>query len=204
MSSFRTIFKATVLVSTLAIVFVGPAMGQSTPANPYGLEIGQTPAVQIAAQYDITHANAPPGGCGCFWMQGGGGQLEFALGTKLSLVADLHATKASSINGTDENISVFNDVFGARYSRRHYGRLTLYGQAMAGMSEVFSNYPIYKNGLLSFATQAGGGADYRLTRRYSFRVAEIDWINSKAINGSNNRQNNIRFSSGVSVRFNVR
>jgi outer membrane immunogenic protein len=167
----------------------------------YGVEQGQIPVIQLGLQYDATHANAPPsGGCGCFWMQGGGVQLDFTLYRNWSAVADLYGAGASQINGTSERLSIFNYVFGPRYSLWNHTKWTPYGQALAGGSEVFSNYSAYGAGRNFVAVQVGGGVQYRVSRYISVVPVEANWVYSRAVNNVNTQQNNIRLGAGITFR----
>jgi hypothetical protein len=40
-----------------------------------------------------------------------------------------------------------------------------------------------------------------MTRRFTIRVAELDYFLTHFDNGSNNRQNNVRLSAGLIVSF---
>lgn len=189
------------LVSLAASPFL---KAQALPDQRYGLEAGQTPAMEIGFQYQATHANAPPTDCGCFWMQGGGLQLNFAVHPRWSIAVDLDGANAARINGTDERLSLFNYVAGPRYSYRTHSRFTPYAQALAGGSEVFSNYVVYGSGRNVFAAETGGGLEYRMNRRLAIIPIEADWVFSRALNGVNTRQNNTRLGAGIAVRMGPR
>jgi outer membrane immunogenic protein len=195
---FSTTMMSVALVSTMA-------HAQERTNEPYGVEQGQTPVLQLSLQYDATHANAPPsGGCGCFWMQGGGMQLDFTIHRNWSAAADLYGAGASQINGTDERLSLFNYVFGPRYSLWNHTRYTPYAQALFGGSEVFSNFTAYGKGRTFFAAQVGGGLQYHLNRFLSVVPVEANWVHSQAVNGVNDRQNNLRLGAGITFRIGPR
>jgi len=202
-SSFK-LFSTTITAATLAF-FCATIHAQVNAKDPYGVEQGQTPVLQLGLQYDATHANAPPsGGCGCFWMQGGGMQLDFTIHRNWSAAADLYGAGASQINGTDERLSLFNYVFGPRYSLWNHTRYTPYAQALFGASEVFSNFNVYGKGETSFAAQVGGGLQYHVNHFLSIVPVEANWVHSQALNGVNTRQNNIRVGAGITFRVGPR
>ncbi len=188
-------------LTAMVTMWAGMALGQRAE---YGLEQGQIPVFQVGVQYDATHANAPPSGCGCFWMQGGGLQFDFTLKHDWSALADIYGAGASKINGTDERLSIFNYVFGPRYSLYNRSKYTPYAQALVGGSEVYSNFDIYGKGRTFFAAQAGGGLDIRLSRHVSVVPVEANYVYSEALNGVNSRQNNLRLSAGITFRIGER
>jgi hypothetical protein len=77
----------------------------------------------------------------------------------------------------------------------------LIGVANANGSLVEGNTPAAKNSTLNFASQVGGGLDYRLSPRFSLRIAEADYFLTTTSNGVNDHQNNLRVSSGFAYRF---
>jgi outer membrane immunogenic protein len=203
MTSFSKLFSVTMTAAVLAF-FSAIAYAQTKADNLYGVEQGQIPVLQLGLQYDATRANAPPSGCGCFWMQGGGLQLDFTIHRNWSAVADLYGAGASKINSTDERLSIFNYVFGPRYSLWNHTKYTPYVQALAGGSEVFSNYNAYGQGRNFIAVQVGGGLQYHLNHFLSVVPVEANWVRSQAVNGVNDYQNNIRVGAGMTFRVGPR
>jgi hypothetical protein len=47
----------------------------------------------------------------------------------------------------------------------------------------------------------GGGLDLRVNRRFSVRLAEVDYLLTTVHNDTNNHQNNLRISAGAILRF---
>jgi hypothetical protein len=47
----------------------------------------------------------------------------------------------------------------------------------------------------------GGSLDVRANRRFSVRLAEVDYLLTTVHNNTNNHQNDLRISAGVVVRF---
>ena len=179
----------------------GIAHGQASGEAAYGLEIGQAPLFQISAQYQATHANAPPGQCGCFWMQGGGVQVNLSIRPAWSAMADVYIGRSGQINGTDEQINIFNYMVGPRYTLRRASRYTPYAHALAGISHVTSNYVVYSANNNNAAAELGLGVEFYLTPKISAVPAEGDWVFSHALNGVNTHQNNSRIGFGVVYRL---
>ena len=47
--------------------------GNAQKVSPkYGLDNGETPQYEVPLYFQLSHANAPPGGRGSFWMTCGG------------------------------------------------------------------------------------------------------------------------------------
>jgi hypothetical protein len=177
------------------------AGAQAVPAaSLYGVGPGRTPFFELGLQYEATHVNAPPSACGCFWMQGGGMQLAYPVDARWAVAADLSGANAADVNGLKQRLSTFNYVFGPRFSLRSYRALTPYAQAMAGASEVFSNYAIYGHGRTYFAAMGGDGLELRLSHHLSLVPLEANYIYSRADNGVNQHQNSLRIAAGINLR----
>ncbi len=202
-NSFRKLLN--LLPLALLTLATANASAQSLPANDrHGLGLGQTPVLEFGLQYQATRVNAPPAQCGCFWMQGGGLQLAFTVHPRWSVVADLSGANATNVNGVEQRLSTFNYVFGPRFSLRTHRALTPYLQGLAGASEVFSNYALYGHGHNSFAAMGGGGVEFRLSDHLSLVPLEANYIYSRAPNGDNSHQNNLRIGAGINFRLGER
>lgn len=180
-----------------------PAAAQLQSTHVFGLDPGQTSAVDLELHYAFVHANAPPAQCGCFSMNGGGGTLAINMLHGLSLVADLTAAHASQINATTQNLTVFDYLGGLRYSFRTSSRFTPYAQALLGGSEELSNLA-FVNNKSAFAASTGGGLSRRLSRHVAWNLVEADYIYSRLPNANNNRQNDLRVSTGIIFRIGPR
>ena len=189
------------LFSLFLLFAVTVARAQNTAEAPYGLGSGQAPVLQVGVQYQATRANAPPGQCGCFWMEGGGVQANLSVRPNWSAMFDVYYGSNSKVNGTDEQLSIFNYVLGPRYSYRTTTRYTPYAQVLAGASHVSSNYVVYSSNNTFLAAQLGAGVEANLTPHISAVPLEADWVYSRAVNGVNTRQNNLRVGVGVVYRF---
>jgi outer membrane immunogenic protein len=179
------------------------ALGQGAPVKPFGLDRGQTPVVEVGANFVFLHANAPPAACGCFSMYGGGGTFVVNAPHGFGFVADLAATHASKVDGTTQNITVFNYLFGPRYTYRSGSRFTPYVEGLVGGSNETSNY-MYVQNVSALAAGGGGGLSTRINRRIGWTVVEADYIYSRLPHAVNTRQNDLRISSGFTFRFGPR
>ncbi len=194
-------------IKAIAMLAVGMfplhSRAQARSTAVFGLEPGQTSAVELGFNYTYIRANAPPAACGCFSMNGGGGNLVVNMPHGLSLVADLEAVHASAINGTTQNITVFNYLAGPRYSYRTSSRFTPYIQVLLGSSEELSNYAFVQNSN-AFAVSGGGGVSRALTPHLAWNIVEVDYIYSRLPNAVNDHQNDLRVSTGITLRFGPR
>jgi hypothetical protein len=88
-------------------------------------------------------------------------------------------------------------LFGPRFNMRRK-TVTPFGQVLPG--GVATSSGIEQLGWQShFAMTAGGGIDVRLSRHFSIRPAQAEYFMTKLPDGLDNRQNNFRFSTGVSL-----
>jgi len=154
----------------------------------------QRALLETSLGYSFVHANAPPGQCRCFSSNGGYGSVVFNLPRGLSLVADLAVVHAGSVASSTQSITVFNYLFGPRYSFRAAGRFVPYVQALGGGSKEFSSYATLNNPT-GAAFSLGGGVSTNL---------EADWVQSRLPNAQDNLQNDLRVSSAVTFRLGSR
>ena len=159
-------------------------------------ESGQMPMFETTLGYTYIHANAPPGQCNCFSANGGFGSVVFNIPRGFSLVADLAAAHASNVGSTTQSITVFNYLFGPRYSFRTSSRFLPYVQILGGGSQEFSSYASLNNPR-GAAFSIGGGVSTTLNRHFSWTILEADWVQSRLPNAQNNLQNDLRISSAI-------
>ena len=165
------------------------------------------PRIEIAAHYDFTRSNAPPDGCTCFNLNGGGASISGPLSRSFAWVGDVSITHAGGISSSGYSLTLGTYTTGLRY-REHFehSRLEPFVQALIGAAHasgslVEGNNPRVANNGGTFAIIAGGGLDVRLQKRIWLRAGEIDYVMTNFDNGQNNRQNNLRADAGVIFRF---
>jgi outer membrane immunogenic protein len=195
-------FDKVILPAMLWVLSLG-ANAQANPSNTFGIDKGQTAVMEIGLDYAYFHANAPPMECGCFSLNGGGGSIVINAPHGLSFLADLSAAHANNIDGTTQSVTIFNYLFGPRYSYRSAHRFTPFVQALAGGAEEMSNYAYVKN-VNAFAASGGGGVNTVINRRIQWNIVEADYVYSRLPNAVNNHQNDLRVTTGFSVRFGPR
>lgn len=158
------------------------------------------PRLEFGANYNYFHANAPPGQCGCFSLNGGSGTVLYNITPAWAGVADLTVGHATNVDNSLQNITIFDYLFGPRYTRRNSSRFVPYGQVLLGgaKEDVNFNFTINRN---SFGLLAGGGVTTRLNRRFGMTLVEVDWIHTRIPNAVNNSQNDTRVATGVTYHF---
>lgn len=192
----RSIVRLAIIVAILA----GCVSLGSTPARAQG-----EPQFAAGANYNYVHSNAPPGGCGCFSLNGGNGWASFALTHHISAVGEVGGHFASNINGTGIDLTLISYLFGARYTFMTESRFHPFAQALAGgahASASFNSNSLNLSGSEnSFAAAGGGGLDVDLTEHIGVRAFEVDYYSTQFKNGVNDHQNNVRVAAGIYFRF---
>ena len=120
---------------------------------------------ELGANYNYFHANAPPGQCGCFSLNGGSGTVIYNVTSRWAAVADLTLGHAGNVNNSGQNITIFNYLFGPRYTRRMRSRFVPYGQILLGGAKEDVNFEFTIN-RQSFGLLAGGGVTAPLKNRF--------------------------------------
>lgn len=174
-----------------------------TPTIQFGLDPGQIAVMEIGGDYAYFHANAPPGKCGCFALEGGGGGFAVNAIHGISLVVDMATAKADGVNGTSQNIRIFNFLGGPRYSLRTRSLFTPYAQALLGESEEISNLSFVSN-RNAFAASGGVGVNRPLGRYFGWKIVEASYLYSRLPNGSNDHQSDFRLTTGFFLRLGPR
>ena len=123
------------LTAFVAILTASTSYGQKRAPEVFGTDPDQTPVLETSAGYIYLHANAPPGQCACFSANGGYGSAVFNMPRGFSIVADLAAAHANTIGATTQSVTVFNYLFGPRYTFRTPHRFLPYAQILGGGSQ---------------------------------------------------------------------
>jgi outer membrane immunogenic protein len=201
---FDTTRLLTQLIALSATLSVCAASAQNRVPEIFGTGPGETPVLETSAGYTFIHANAPPGQCGCFSANGGYGSVVFNMPRGFGLVGDLAAVHANNIAGTTQSITVFNYLFGPRYSFRTLSRRFVpYGQILGGGSQELSSYTAVQT-VSGAAFSVGGGVSMTLKPHLAWNLLEADWIHSYIPNASNDIQNDVRVSTGLTFRLGPR
>jgi peptidoglycan-associated lipoprotein len=164
---------------------------------------------ELALEYSYLRSNAPPGGCACFSLNGGSATFAWPIkpGGSIALVGDITAANAGSITSSGYDLTLSSYTAGLRYRLKlRQSAWQPFGQALAGAAHasgslVAGQSPAAANTGAVFAAQLGGGVDLRVNRRISIRLGEANYLLTTFNNAGNNRQNNLRLSSGIVLHF---
>ena len=177
------------------------ALGSLFSASLRGQDI---PRVDVGVDYNYVRTNAPPGGCGCITLHGGDGWVAFNFTHSIAIVGQVSGQHASNIEGRGADLTFTSFLAGPRYSFNVTRRVLPFAQVLLGGAHASGNLAPDNTGAGSsnaFAMTAGGGVDIGLNRHFAIRAAQIDYFMTRFSNGVNDRQNNLRLSAGIVLRF---
>ena len=186
--------------AALLLVLVALSGVLHAQAVPLGMGGDDIPRVEIGANYNYFHANAPPGQCGCFGLNGGSGSVVVNVTPVWSGVADIAVAFANNVDNTQQNITIINYLFGPRYTRRTSSRFVPYGQILLGGAKENVNFDFVIN-RNAFGLLGGGGVTTKLGRRFGLTIGEVDYVYTRIPNAKNDTQNNIRVITGITYGF---
>jgi outer membrane immunogenic protein len=190
--------KTPALIPIALLLAALPLFGQD-PLRP-----ASGPArLEVTLSYSTLRSDAIPGGCACFWMQGGKAEFRAAFSRHVGLVGEIAGTHANSINTAHEEISLVSYLFGPRVFW-HVHRFTPFAQGLIGGVHGFDAiFPSSNNSTVpdAFALAAGGGMNIDLSRRLALRPFQADYLLTDLPNTAANRQNSLRLGAGIVFKF---
>ncbi len=192
----NTLLKTTYVLA-LAALLLAPVVvnAQERPA-------GNAATPELAMTYDWIHSNAPPGGCGCFSLNGGAVSMALPLKGRVSVVAEFTDGYASRVLNTGRSLNLSTFTAGVRYSpRAGRGGLQPFGQAQIGAAILTGASSTTANASDAFAASVGGGLDLRLSHHFSLRLVQAQYLVTTFDNFSNNHQNNVEAGAGLVFHF---
>jgi hypothetical protein len=157
-------------------------------------------AVLYVAQRSLQAGSGPS-----FWMQGGSIELGAQVFKGWGIAADVTGSHSGAIGTSTIPISLVSVTFGPRYRWHADKKVAIYGQGLIGEANGFRSLFPTATGTQadanSFASQVGGGLDYRMSAHLAARVVEATWLRTQLPNSTNNIQNNLTLGAGLSLRF---
>lgn len=153
------------------------------------------PRVEIFGGYSFLRGNFVGTG---FNFNGGSGSIAFNPSHWWGLVAD-----AGVYHNGDFGVSTTLTTYlgGPKFAYHGKGRITPYAQALFGAAHVNESFIGITASENAFALAVGGGIDIRVTHHFAFRAAQAEYLMTKFTDGANNRQNNVRVSTGIVYRW---
>jgi outer membrane immunogenic protein len=190
---------------TVVLMIVVAACGAVTEAQQSPVVNSPPPRPELALTYTYLRANAPPGGCGCFNLNGGSAQFIWPTRVRgIALAGDVTVSHANSIGSSGSRLTLSSFTAGARYSPPlKQTRYQPFGQILIGYGHISGSLIQDQTAGSSngFAANVGGGLDARITHRVSLRLVEADYLVTTFTNGVNDHQNLLRLGAGIVVRF---
>jgi opacity protein-like surface antigen len=177
-----------------------PALPQSASA-----QTKDNTALEVTLAWSGDRTNAPPGGCACFWMEGGKAEASANFGKRFSIVSEIAGEHANNINSAHQSLGLVTYLFGPRYAWKFHGRFVPFAQFLVGGVHGFDALFPNPDGSTvtpdAFAFAAGGGLNINVSRHLAIRVLQADYLQTQLPNDANNEQNHLRVSAGIVFRF---
>lgn len=166
------------------------------PAGPTSTDVGgariagkpvQTPSVEVSGAYNYLRF----AGINC---HGGSGSITYNINDSLSVVGEVGGCSGSnSLSGASGRAVTY--LFGPRINFRSSSRLIPYAQVLGGGVQSTNSGGLSIN---AFAVAVGGGLDVKVRDHISFRLAQIDYLQTRF---GSSRQHSLRVESGIVVHF---
>jgi hypothetical protein len=155
-------------------------------------------------------------------LNGGSASIAFNFNRYVGLVADFGGYDGSQLQrtgtGANEPLvanasgTAYTYLFGPRLSYRNSTRLTPFAQILAGgvhaseanVSDCVGSFCTPLPAQNAFAMTAGGGLDLRLTRHFSLRAVQAEYMMTRfgdVSTGASSSQNDLRLSAGFVYGF---
>jgi outer membrane immunogenic protein len=151
-----------------------PLCGQTLP----GRTAGPAP-LEVTLAYSTVRADTVPGGCGCFWMEGGKAEFRVEFTRSLGFVGEIAGNHARGINSAHEDLGLVSYLFGPRFSWRVH-RFTPFAQTLIGGVHGFDAiFPSPNKSTIApeaFAMSAGGGLNIDLSHHIALRPFQADFL----------------------------
>lgn len=170
---------------------------------------GTQPELDLAMTYSTQRGMTTDGSS--FWPQGGSAELTATFYHGLGVAADVTGTHSGSIGSSGVGLTLVTATFGPTYTwalprrAKSSRQWKLFGESLLGIAigvdSVFPNPSGAQSGTNSLALQTGGGADLDLSRHFSVRLLQADWLRTQLPNGASNVQNNLQLGAGIVLRF---
>ena len=163
-----------------------------------------TSKFDVFAGYSYVRENPSTSGVDGFNLNGGSASIAYNANHWLSGVADFGGYHSNNILGTGVDGTLSTYLFGPRISYHRDSRITPFGQVLFGVAHIGgSNGLAFSTSNNSFAMTVGGGVDVKISRRFSIRPAQVDYLLTRFNEFATGAQtqNNLRVSTGVVFHF---
>ena len=179
--------------------------GVATPALAQKAVTTEGLPIDVGLSYTYLRSNILPG-CNCVSLNGGSAEAGVALSPHLRALADLTLVHRGGITPDGYALTQLTYTFGVGvFPLRPGAKLQPFGEVLLGGAHASGTLSPLSTGVgtsnNSFALQAGGGLAYRLGRHFTLQALQADYMMTTLSNEANNRQNDLRLSSGINYRF---
>jgi len=194
-------------LALVAVAIATLSTATTRAQNTSAVNIDEVPRADVSLGYNYIKANAPPGGCECFGLNGGYASGSYRLLPWLSVAGEFTGSHAKDISLLGQDLTLLTFAAGPRvaFPRKH---IVPYVQALFGVAHGSDSYFPTSTGYTTsssvFDVTAGGGVDINLDRRFAVRIIEAQYMHTSFANGSNNEQNNLMLGAGIVFKFGER
>ena len=164
------------------------------------------PKAEVAVGYSYMRANATPGQCGCFNLNGGNAEVALRVYRNFSAVADITGDHAGTTSVAGQSLSLLSYTGGPRFSYplrpMQRTRITPFVQGLVGAVHGFdAPFPkgsaAINSSASALALLVGGGVDIAVSHRFAIRALQVDYGLNHLPNNVNNSENLLRVTTGV-------
>lgn len=190
-----------IFLTVLLMAFgVAVASGQQAPVAPAATSANY----DVALGYNYTRANAPPGGCDCFGLNGGFIAADFHFNDWVGITGKFTMGHANDIGPLGQDLTLSTFTVGPRFTYR-MSRMSIFGDFLLGGAHGSGSYFPTATGSTtsasSFAYSTGGGIDIPITHRIGWRVIDAEYLHTSLPNGINDSQHQLELSTGIIFHF---
>ena len=160
----------------------------------------ETPKLDVSVGYSYFRDNPSTSGVPSFNLHGGSASAAYNFNDWLGAVADFGGYHANNILGSGVDGTLSTYLFGPRISYRKHERFTPFAQTLFGVAHSSVSFGGTDN---AFAASFGGGVDVKISNRFSWRPAQVEYLLTRFQEATTNRetQNNLRVTTGLVFHF---
>lgn len=196
-----------VLLLTAALLPARAQTDHAVEASPILFDLGVSYTAKVAQVSQQSNSKFVMNGAafdGVWWLPLNGGSF-----TRLGVALEAGGESASQIE-PGVSLIEYNLVAGPRFqvwkAKGKGHQPSLYAQGLVGgvlaTDATFPTKPLgTTNRAKSLEVETGGGLNWPLTQRLGVRVFEVDYVYTRLPNNADRMQNDLRFSTGLTLHF---
>jgi len=181
------------------------------------------PTIETAPAFMYIRTASPFSGSNDFNCVGGGGTLAYNFSSLIGVAADLGGCKILNQNdtliGSKLNGNEFTYLFGPRFTFRNSTKFQPFFEVNFGGTRISVSCKNNAENCVNatggntytknaFAMTAGGGVDYKLSKKFALRLFQAEYLYTRFGNNcgfnfcnTNNSQNSFRLKSGIVISW---